>query len=56
MAFGAYRVLIVSGSQLLRLESAVRIVAIGTTHQPFVHLVVKCLGEGGAHAFVAGIA
>ena len=56
MTFRADRVLIVGGPQLLRLEGAVRIVAIGAAHQPLVHLVVKRLREGRTHILVAGVA
>ena len=53
VAFSADGVLVVGRAELLVLKRAVWIVAIGAAHEPFIHLVMKCLGKGGAHIFVA---
>ena len=52
MAFDADCILVIRRPKLLPLERAVGIVAIRATHLTFIHLVVKCLGESGAHIFV----
>ena len=54
VALGADHVLVVSRSQLLALESAVRIVAIRAAHQALIDLVVKGLRESGTDILVAG--
>lgn len=51
-AFGADRVLVICRPQLTILEGAVRIVAVRAAHLPFVDLMVKRLGESGAHILV----
>ena len=56
MAIEADLVLRRSGAQLLRDETTVLVVAIAAVNEPFIHFVVKGLGEIGTHIFVARIA
>src|SRR5262249_53657927 len=56
VAAEAYLVLRRSGAQLLRQEPAVLVVTVGAKDQPFVHAMVKRLGENRLHFQVAGVA
>ena len=56
VALGADLVLIGSRLQLLAFESAVRIMTIATSQQPFIDFVMERLGERWLHVCVAGVA
>ena len=53
MAIEADLVLRRSGAQLLGNETTVLVVAIAAVDEPFIHFVVKGLGEIRTHVFVA---
>ncbi len=44
------------GAQLMRKETAVRVVAVAAGHKSFIHLVVERLGEIRLHVEMAGVA
>ena len=56
VTFSTDSVLCRADAELLRLESAVRIMAVTTAHQAFVYSVVKWLRKSRFHVRVAGIA
>jgi hypothetical protein len=56
VAFGADGVLCRTNAELVRLESAVRVMAVAAAHQAFVYLVMKWLRKGRLYVCVAGIA
>ena len=56
VAIEAELILRVGGSQLMRKESAVRVVAIAAGYKPFIHFVMEWLGEIRFDVKMAGVA
>src|SRR5579871_31911 len=56
VAIEAKLILRVGGSQLVRKEPAVRVVAIAARQKPFIHFVVEWFGEIGFDIKMAGVA